>query len=54
VHIHMRSEGWIERLRVHFVGERVAAGDMLFEIYSPALVNAQEELLQALRVGQPA
>jgi membrane fusion protein, copper/silver efflux system len=53
VHIHMRSEGWIERLNVHFVGERVAAGEMLFEIYSPALVNAQEELLQALRVGQP-
>lgn len=53
VHIHMRSEGWIERLNVHFVGERVSAGDTLFEVYSPALVNAQEELLQALRVGQP-
>lgn len=53
VHIHMRSEGWIEQLNVHFAGERVAAGDTLFEIYSPTLVNAQEELLQALRVGQP-
>lgn len=53
VHIHLRSEGWIERLNVHFAGERVAAGDALFEVYSPALVNAQEELLQALRVGQP-
>lgn len=53
VHIHMRSEGWIEQLNVHFVGERVAAGDALFEIYSPALVNAQEEFLQSIRVGQP-
>ncbi|MFN2309690.1 MAG: efflux RND transporter periplasmic adaptor subunit [Gammaproteobacteria bacterium] len=52
-HIHMRSEGWIEQLYVHFVGERVAAGDTLFEIYAPALVNAQEELLQALGMGQP-
>jgi Cu(I)/Ag(I) efflux system membrane fusion protein len=51
-HIHMRSEGWIEDLRVHFVGERFDAGDTLFEIYAPALVNAQEEFLQALRAGQ--
>lgn len=53
-HIHMRSEGWIEDLRVHFVGERFAAGDVLFEIYAPALVNAQEEFLQALRTGRTA
>ena len=52
VHIHMRAEGWIERLAIHFVGERVQAGAVLFEIYSPALANAQEEFLQALRVGQ--
>ena len=51
-HIHMRSEGWIEELHVHFVGERFAAGDLLFEIYAPTLVNAQEEFLQALRTGQ--
>jgi Cu(I)/Ag(I) efflux system membrane fusion protein len=51
-HIHMRAEGWIERLAIHFVGERVQAGAALFEIYSPALANAQEEFLQALRVGQ--
>lgn len=53
-HIHMRSEGWIEDLRVHFVGERFDAGDVLFEIYAPALVNAQEEFLQALRTGRTA
>ena len=52
VHVHMRAEGWIERLAIHYVGEQVQAGAVLFEIYSPALANAQEEFLQALRLGQ--
>ncbi|HEY9197869.1 MAG TPA: efflux RND transporter periplasmic adaptor subunit [Gammaproteobacteria bacterium] len=51
-HIHPRSEGWIENLYVHTEGERVGAGDVLFEIYSPLLNSAQDELLQALRIGQ--
>jgi len=51
-HIHVRAEGWVEKLNVHFVGERVQAGDVLFEVYSPVLSNAQAELLQALKVGQ--
>ena len=32
-------------------GERVAKGDLLFELYSPELVNAQKEYLQAVRRG---
>ncbi|MBI5463013.1 MAG: efflux RND transporter periplasmic adaptor subunit [Gammaproteobacteria bacterium] len=51
-HVHMRAEGWIERLSIHYAGERVQAGAVLFQIYSPTIANAQEELLQALRVGQ--
>ncbi len=51
-HMHMRAEGWIERLAVHNAGERVQAGTVLFEVYSPVLANAQEEFLQTLRVGQ--
>ncbi|MBU1192382.1 MAG: efflux RND transporter periplasmic adaptor subunit [Gammaproteobacteria bacterium] len=51
-HIHVRAEGWVEKLNIHFVGESVRAGDVLFEVYSPVLVNAQAELLQALKVGQ--
>lgn len=50
-HIHTRSEGWVESLSVHSLGERVAAGDVLFELYSPVLASAQDELLQALRIG---
>jgi Cu(I)/Ag(I) efflux system membrane fusion protein len=48
-HIHMRTDGWIEKLYVKSNGERVKKGDLLFELYSPDLVNAQEEYVQALR-----
>ena len=47
-HIHTRVEGWIESVGVHAIGDRVEAGDLLFTLYAPELVNAQEELLQAL------
>ena len=47
-HIHPRTEGWIERLLVRAEGEHVDKGQLLFELYSPPLVNAQEEFLQAL------
>jgi Cu(I)/Ag(I) efflux system membrane fusion protein len=49
-HVHLRTEGWIERLHVRSEGERVRRGELLFELYSPSLVNAQEEYLQALEV----
>ncbi|MEE4137698.1 MAG: efflux RND transporter periplasmic adaptor subunit [Desulforhopalus sp.] len=51
-HVHVRAEGWVERLTVRSLGERVNRGDLLFEWYSPALVNAQEEFLRTLRSGQ--
>ena len=50
-HIHLRTEGWIENLAVRSEGERVKKGDRLFDFYSPQLVNAQEEFVQALSVG---
>ena len=50
-HIHTRTEGWIEKLRVRAEGEQVKRGQLLFELYSPPLVNAQEEYLQALAIG---
>ncbi|MFT5210910.1 MAG: Cu(I)/Ag(I) efflux system membrane fusion protein [Flavobacterium sp.] len=48
VHIHPRVEGWIEKLHVKAAGDPVKKDQALYEIYSPALVNAQEELLLAL------
>ena len=50
-HIHSRVEGWIEVLNVSAVGDPVKKGQTLYELYSPALVNAQEEYLAALRSG---
>ena len=49
--INLRTEGWIERLLVKNEGERVKKGQLLFEFYSPQLVNAQKEYVQAKRRG---
>lgn len=48
-HVHTRVEGWIEKLATKSSGDRVEKGQLLFELYSPTLVNAQEEYLVALR-----
>ncbi|MEM7529512.1 MAG: efflux RND transporter periplasmic adaptor subunit [Pseudomonadota bacterium] len=48
-HIHMRIEGWIERLKVRAVGDRVAAGELLFELYAPEITIASSELMRATR-----
>lgn len=50
-HVHSRVEGWIERLGVAATGDPVRKGQTLFELYSPALVSAQEEYLAAIRSG---
>lgn len=49
VHVHPRVEGWIEKLYVKASGDPVKRGQALYTIYSPALVNAQEEYLIALK-----
>jgi membrane fusion protein, copper/silver efflux system len=46
--VNTKFSGWIERLFVNFVGERVRKGQPLFDIYSPDLVTAQEEYRLAL------
>jgi Cu(I)/Ag(I) efflux system membrane fusion protein len=50
-HIHLRTEGWIEKLYVTSEGERVKKNQRLLDIYSPELVNAQEEYIQALNIN---
>ncbi len=50
-HVHSRTDGWIEKLYVYSEGENVKKGDILYKLYSPTLVNAQEEYLQGLRSG---
>lgn len=53
IHIHPRVEGWIEKLFVKAAGEAVNEGEPLYALYSPTLVNAQEELLLALKRNNP-
>jgi Cu(I)/Ag(I) efflux system membrane fusion protein len=48
VHIHPRVQGWIEKLYVKAAGDPVKKNQPLYDIYSPELVNAQEEYMLAL------
>ena len=50
--VNAKIAGWIEKLHVNFVGEEVAAGQPLMDIYSPELVTTQEEYLLALRSAE--
>lgn len=48
-HIHTRVDGWIERLAVRAIGDRVEEGDLLFELYAPEITIASSELMRATR-----
>lgn len=43
--------GRIESLRVNFTGEYVSKGQVIATVYSPDLVNAQEELFEARKIA---
>ncbi|MBA2655306.1 MAG: efflux RND transporter periplasmic adaptor subunit [Gammaproteobacteria bacterium] len=47
--IHVKFEGWIDKLFVNYTGEKVKKGQPLFSVYSPELVATQQEFLLALR-----
>ena len=49
-----KIDGWVERLHVDFTGAPVREGQALLDIYSPALVTAQEELALAASWVQEA
>jgi Cu(I)/Ag(I) efflux system membrane fusion protein/cobalt-zinc-cadmium efflux system membrane fusion protein len=46
--VNTKYAGWVENVRVNYVGEAVSKGQELFEIYSPDLVTTQKEYLSAL------
>lgn len=48
VHIHSRVQGWVEKLYVKANGDPIEQNQPLYDLYSPELVNAQEEFLLAL------
>lgn len=47
-----KFSGYIEKLYVDYTGKFVQQGQALFEIYSPDLVAAQQEYLQAIRYSK--
>jgi Cu(I)/Ag(I) efflux system membrane fusion protein/cobalt-zinc-cadmium efflux system membrane fusion protein len=47
-----KYSGWVEKVHVNYVGERVRRGQPLFEVYSPELVQTEQELLSALRYAE--
>jgi membrane fusion protein, copper/silver efflux system len=49
VRIHPRIEGWIEQVSVDFIGKLVQQGQPLISIYSPELLQTQQEFLLARR-----
>lgn len=48
-HIHVKVNGWIDKVYVDFVGQLVKKGQPLFTLYSPDLVTTQQEYLIARR-----
>lgn len=49
--ISSRISGWVEELKITAVGDTVKEGDLLFSLYSPELVSAQQDYLAALSAG---
>ena len=58
--IHLRANGWVEKLFVNFTGQEVQKGEPLLSIYSPDFLTTQDEYLIARRAenlqatGQPS
>jgi len=50
--VNLRVDGWIDRIHADFEGKHVEEGDPLFDIYSPALQVAVEELIGARKMGE--
>jgi len=49
LNISPKIEGWIRKLHVNAVGQKVRAGQVLYEIYSPEMVQRQREYIELLQ-----
>lgn len=49
VHVHPRSSGWVEKLHLRREGDPVKKNQSLLEMYSPEVLEAQQDFLVALR-----
>jgi len=48
-HVHTKTEGWIEDVYVDFTGKFIEKGQPLLTVYSPDLLQTQQEYLLALK-----
>lgn len=46
--ITLQTSGWVRTVNVHYVGQAVKKGEVLFTYYSLALINAQQDVLSAM------
>jgi Cu(I)/Ag(I) efflux system membrane fusion protein len=44
--VHSKFDGWIKKLHIHFVGQKIERGQVIYEIYSPELLMQQKEYLR--------
>jgi len=49
--ISLKFSGWVRDIHVDYVGRQVSRGEVLFTVYSPELLSAQQEYLQALNAS---
>lgn len=46
-YINFRFSGWVEEVKVRYVGQRLRKGELLFQIYAPSVLQAQDAYLRA-------
>lgn len=51
--LHPRAEGWLEVFNLDSVGDQVEAGQVIYELYAPNLVSAQQEFITARQARNP-
>lgn len=44
--VHTKVDGWIKKLNINSVGQRIHKGQVIYEIYSPDLIAQQKEYLR--------
>jgi Cu(I)/Ag(I) efflux system membrane fusion protein len=44
--VHSNFDGWIKKLHIHAVGQKIRQGQVIYEIYSPELIMQQKEYLR--------
>ncbi len=50
--VSLRFDAWVGELKANYVGKKVKRGDMLFSVYGPELLAAQQEYLELLKRRQ--